>query len=68
MTAGELWPLIESEWEYGCVRCQAYHGESDGPIYQEHISWQSKHGTRRRPKGGWNAAKAARQPEGEARQ
>jgi hypothetical protein len=60
MTAGftgGLWYEIESELEYGCVRCQAYHGESDGPIYQEHIMSQSKHGLRRRPKGGWGAAK-----------
>jgi len=35
------------ENEYGCVRCQAYHRESDGPIYAEHILWQSKHGIRR---------------------
>lgn len=53
---GGLWPLLESEWEYGCVRCQKYHAESDIPVYQEHIPWQSKHGMRRRPKGGWDAA------------
>jgi hypothetical protein len=45
----------ESELEYGCVRCQAWHGESDGPVYAEHLISQSKHGLRRRPKGGWPA-------------
>lgn len=68
MVNRELWYEVESELEYGCVRCQAYHGESDGPVYQEHIMWQSKHGMRRRPKGGWGAAKAVQQTEGEERQ
>lgn len=45
----------DGEWEYGCVKCQKYHGESDGPIYAEHIGSQSKHGLRRRPRGGWLA-------------
>ena len=45
--------MNETEQEYGCVRCQKYHGESDGPIYAEHIMHQSKHGLRRRPIGGW---------------
>ena len=40
--------MPETENEYGCVRCQAYHGESDGPVYAEHLTWQSKHGLRRR--------------------
>jgi hypothetical protein len=40
--------MSETENEYGCVRCQAYHGESDGPVYAEHLTWQSKHGLRRR--------------------
>lgn len=55
MTSGELWYEVESEWEYGCVRCQKYHAESDGLIYTEHIALQSKHGLRRRPVGGWLA-------------
>ena len=42
--------MPETENEYGCVRCQAYHGESDGPVYTEHLTWQSKHGLRRRVK------------------
>jgi len=45
--------IANYEYEYGCVRCQAWHGESDGPIYAEHLMWQSKHGLRRRPIGGW---------------
>ena len=43
------------EWEYGCCLCQTYHGESDGPIYREHLMRQSKHGLRRRPMGGRSA-------------
>jgi len=49
-------PLYDYELEYGCCRCQVYHAESDGPVYAEHLMWQSKHGTRRRPKGGWSVA------------
>ena len=45
--------MDEAENEYGCTRCQAWHGESDGPVYAEHITFQSKHGLRRRPAGGW---------------
>ena len=45
--------VTETENEYGCVRCQAWHGESDGPIYAEHLLHQSKHGLRDRPAGGW---------------
>ena len=52
--------MAETENEYGCVRCQAYHGESDGPVYAEHIMQQSKHGFRRRPKGGWPTPEQAR--------
>ena len=48
-----------TENEYGCVRCQAWHGESDGPIYAEHIMHQSKHGIRRRPVGGWGTPEPA---------
>ena len=34
--------------EYGCVQCQTYHSESDGPVYVDHLMRQSKHGLRRR--------------------
>ena len=53
---------VESEQEYGCVRCQEWHGESDGPIYAEHLMWQSKHGMRRRPIGGWSKSSPPKSP------
>jgi hypothetical protein len=58
--AGEGKTMTETEWEYGCCRCQTYHAEGDGPVYAEHLMWQSKHGLRRRPKGGWVVTGAAR--------
>lgn len=62
--------MSETENEYGCVRCQAWHGESDGPVYAEHIMHQSKHGLRRRPEGGWPVPQSGEQaltPEQERR-
>lgn len=40
---GGLYTGVDAINQYGCVKCQARHYE-DEPIYQEHISFQSKHG------------------------
>lgn len=50
---------VTYENEYGCCKCQAWHGESDGPVCAEHIWEQSEHGLRRRPVGGWPVAAPA---------
>lgn len=35
-------------WSYGCCQCQKHHYEGDA-LYQKHIGFQSKHGTKRVP-------------------
>jgi hypothetical protein len=36
-----------TERMYGCVRCQAWHRETDGPIFRDHLMAQSKQGISR---------------------